>query len=120
MASADDPDPRWERLDRTHMNYCIQCGRCTSSCPLATQIEYSPRQKVNEERLLEMRGRIVGALIWENALLGTSAFTVILFVLISKRLVPATTENAEGILSSVASSIMIVKIRLFVLYFSIL
>jgi heterodisulfide reductase subunit C len=53
MASADDPDPRWERLDRTHMNYCIQCGRCTSSCPLATQIEYSPRQKVNEERLLE-------------------------------------------------------------------
>jgi heterodisulfide reductase subunit C len=53
MASTEDPDPRWERLDRTHMNYCIQCGRCTSACPLATQIEYSPRQKVNEERLLE-------------------------------------------------------------------
>jgi len=53
MASADDRDPRWERLDRTHMNYCIQCGRCTSACPLATQVDYSPRQKVNEERLLE-------------------------------------------------------------------
>ncbi|UCC93604.1 MAG: 4Fe-4S dicluster domain-containing protein [Thermoplasmata archaeon] len=52
MASADEPDPRWKRLDRTHMNYCIQCGRCTSACPLATQIDYSPRQKVNEERLL--------------------------------------------------------------------
>ncbi len=53
MASGDEPDPRWMRLDRTHMYYCIQCGRCTSACPLATQIPYSPRQKVNEERLLE-------------------------------------------------------------------
>jgi heterodisulfide reductase subunit C len=53
MASADEPDPRWRRLDRTHMNFCVQCGRCTSACPLATQIEYSPRQKVNEERLLD-------------------------------------------------------------------
>jgi len=53
MASVEDPDPRWARLDRTHINYCIQCGRCTSACPLATQVDYSPRQKVNEERLLE-------------------------------------------------------------------
>lgn len=53
MASSDEPDPRWGRLDRTHMNFCIQCGRCTSACPLATQMDYSPRQKVNEERLLE-------------------------------------------------------------------
>ena len=53
MASSDEPDPRWERLDRTHIHFCIQCGRCTSACPLATQIDYSPRQKVNEERLFE-------------------------------------------------------------------
>jgi len=53
MASVDERDPRWERLDRARMNFCIQCGRCTSACPLATQIDYSPRQKVNEERLLE-------------------------------------------------------------------
>jgi heterodisulfide reductase subunit C len=53
MASTDETDPRWKRLDRTHMNYCIQCGRCTSACPLAPQVQYSPRQKVNEERLLE-------------------------------------------------------------------
>jgi len=53
MASVDEPEPGWERLDRTHINYCIQCGRCTSSCPLATQLQYSPRHKVNEERLLE-------------------------------------------------------------------
>jgi heterodisulfide reductase subunit C len=53
MASTDEDDPRWERLDRTHLNYCIQCGRCTSACPLAPQIQYSPRAKVNEERLLE-------------------------------------------------------------------
>jgi heterodisulfide reductase subunit C len=53
MASTDDPDPRWGRLDRAHMNFCIQCGKCTSACPLATQIDYSPRQKVNEERLFE-------------------------------------------------------------------
>ena len=53
MASVDEPDPGWERLDRTHINYCLQCGRCTSSCPLATQLQYSPRHKVNEERLME-------------------------------------------------------------------
>ncbi len=53
MASVDEPDPGWERLDRTHIDFCIQCGRCTSSCPLATQLQYSPRQKVNEERLFE-------------------------------------------------------------------
>jgi len=53
MASVDEPDPRWERLDRSRTSYCIQCGRCTSACPLATQIQYSPRQKVNEERMLE-------------------------------------------------------------------
>lgn len=53
MASAGEDDPRWERLDRNRINFCIQCGRCTSSCPLATQLDYSPRQKVNEERLFE-------------------------------------------------------------------
>lgn len=53
MASADEGDPRWARLDRTYINYCIQCGRCTSSCPLATRLQYSPRHKVNMERLFE-------------------------------------------------------------------
>jgi heterodisulfide reductase subunit C len=53
MASVDEPDPGWERLDRNRIYYCIQCGKCTSACPLATQLDYSPRQKVNAERLFE-------------------------------------------------------------------
>ncbi len=53
MPSVPEDDPRWSRLDRTHINYCIQCGRCTSACPLAVQIDYSPRHKVNEERIYE-------------------------------------------------------------------
>jgi heterodisulfide reductase subunit C len=65
MASSDEPDHRWERLDRTRINFCIQCGRCTSACPLATQIDYSPRQKVNEERLLEEENLDeYGASVW--------------------------------------------------------
>jgi heterodisulfide reductase subunit C len=65
MASTQEEDPRWERLDRNRMNYCIQCGRCTSACPLATQIEYSPRQKVNEERIMEEENLDeMGASVW--------------------------------------------------------
>lgn len=53
MPSTPDSDPRWRGLDRNRLNFCIQCGRCTSACPLAVQIEYSPRHKLNEERILE-------------------------------------------------------------------
>jgi heterodisulfide reductase subunit C len=52
MSSTKLADPRWRRLEsRGRLNYCIQCGRCTSACPLSVRVEWSPRHKLDEERL---------------------------------------------------------------------
>jgi heterodisulfide reductase subunit C len=66
MSSTNLADPRWSRLEaRDRLNYCIQCGRCTSACPLAVQIEWSPRHKLDEERLFgEDNLDEFGATVW--------------------------------------------------------
>lgn len=52
MSSAPGPGRIDGRLEaRNRLNFCIQCGRCTSACPLAVQIQWSPRHKLDEERL---------------------------------------------------------------------
>jgi heterodisulfide reductase subunit C len=52
MSSAPGPSRIDDRLEaRNRLNFCIQCGRCTSACPLAVQIPWSPRHKLDEERL---------------------------------------------------------------------
>jgi heterodisulfide reductase subunit C len=67
MSSASGHDPFERRLEaRNRLDYCIQCGRCTSACPLALQIEWSPRRKLDEERLMgdDNLDNEAGAPVW--------------------------------------------------------
>lgn len=44
----------------TRATLCVECGKCTTMCPLASEIDFSARRIVNQDPQAEMEGRGVG------------------------------------------------------------
>jgi heterodisulfide reductase subunit C len=44
----------------TRATLCVECGKCTTMCPLATEVDFSARRIVNQNPQAEMEGHGVG------------------------------------------------------------
>lgn len=54
-----------DAIEKTNVRYCLKCGKCTGSCPLArVNPEYSPRQTVERATLGHKRDILEGKGVW--------------------------------------------------------